>query len=152
MRRLSFYWQTDLDTMQRRMEQLLEHLANTKPPLVQFSPRMWAPAIDVYETTDDVVVIVELAGVNQDELEMSLEGSQLTIRGHRDDTRPGELQGCYLMEIISGPFERYVTLPTTVDSEAATASYEGGLLKIVMPKAQRSLRVDIKAGPSVGKE
>lgn len=152
MTRLTFFWQTDLDTMQRRMERLLDHLANTKPPLAQFSPQMWIPSIDIYETAAEIVVVVELAGVNQDELEMSLEGNQLTIRGHRHDPRPSELQGCHLMEIASGPFERRLLLPTNVDPEAAAASYEEGFLKVVVPKARRSLRVEVKPGLSGEKE
>jgi len=131
--------------MQREMERLLDYFGSSKPPLVHFA-RMWEPAIDVYETETEVVVLVELAGVKQDEVEGVVDGKTLGIRGERKEATLRSKRTYCQMEIQRGPFERGILLPSTVDSDNTKASYEDGLLEIVFPKFQReqTLRVKIR--------
>jgi HSP20 family protein len=110
-------WISDMDVMQQRMERLLTHISTSKPPRVHFSPRVWAPLVDVYETPEEVVVLVDLAGVTKDELNIALDHDDLIIRGERQDKRPEKRRTYYQMEITCGPFERRIHLPATVDSE-----------------------------------
>jgi len=132
--------------MQREMERLLGHFAGSKPPMVQFSGRAWEPAIDVYETDNAVVVIAELAGVDENEMEIVVERDKITIRGERRATGFGTKKTYCQMEISSGLFERTVVLPTVVDIGGTRASRSNGLVEIILPKIKqkRTHRVDVK--------
>lgn len=129
-------WLNQINIMQREMEQLLDHISR-KPPAVQFSPRVWQPAIDVYETDSELVVVVELAGVNEDDMEIVVDGDTFIIRGERRTTRVSSRCTYYQMEVSSGRFERTITLPLAVDPTKARASYQGGLVEVIIPKMRR---------------
>ncbi len=139
-------WLTNIDSMQREMERLLDYFGSSKPPMVHFAPGVWEPAIDVYETEEDIVVLAELAGVLQEEIEVVVEGNTLVIRGERRDTLTTGKRTYYQIEIHKGPFERGIVLPAQVNPGQTRASYQDGLLEIVLPKAQKeqTLRVKIK--------
>jgi len=142
-------WISNIDMMQREMSRLLDHFAGTKPPAVRFSPTAWEPAIDLYETDNELVVTVELAGVKETDFQVLVDRSTFTIRGERRKVLPGGRRGTYhQIEIASGPFERSVTLPVAVDAANATASYEDGLVKVTLPKVRemRTVRVEIRVG------
>lgn len=138
-------WLNNVRSMQWEMERLLDYFGSSKPPSVHFA-RIWGPAIDVYETETEVVVLVELAGVKRDEIEIVVGGNTLVIRGERGEVSLRGKRTYYQMEIHRGPFERNIQLPTTVDPEKTRASYEDGLLEIVLTKIRReqTLRVRIR--------
>lgn len=144
MVRLRSDWLNTVQGMQQEMERLLNYMGSSKPPSVHFA-RMWEPAVDVYETATEVVVLVELAGVKKDEIQMIVDGRTLVIRGIRQETGMQVKRNFHQMEIHRGPFERSVFLPVTVDPDKTKASYKDGLLEIVLPKVQRArtLRVTI---------
>jgi len=137
---------SSIQGMQRQMERLLEYLGSSKPPMVHFA-RMWEPAVDVYETEENIVVLVELAGVKQDRLEVVVEGSAVIVKGERKEIAPGGSKKYYQIEIHRGRFERAVPLPAAVDPERTRASYDDGLLEIVLPKTNetRVLRLKVRA-------
>jgi len=140
-------WINDVNMMRQEMGRLLDHFAGAKPPMVRFSPTVWEPAIDLYETDDELVVTAELAGVRESDLQMTIDRNIFTIRGERPKALPGNKTGVYhQMEISSGPFERSITLPEAVDAENARATYENGLVEVVLPKVkkERTIRVDVK--------
>jgi len=120
--------------VQREMEWLIGEVVSRKPPMVRFSPRTWQPTIDVYETDEDVVVLVELAGIKQDEIEVSVQHNILIVRGERRDIKQGIKRTYSRMEILWGPFERNITLPANVDAERVKAFYEAGFLEVILPK------------------
>ncbi|OIP27146.1 MAG: Hsp20/alpha crystallin family protein [Chloroflexi bacterium CG_4_9_14_3_um_filter_45_9] len=120
--------------IQREMEWLIEEVVSRKPPMVRFSPRTWQPAIDVYETDENVVVLVELAGIKQDEIEVLAQNNILTVRGERRDIKQGIKRTYSQMEILWGPFERNITLPANVDVEQIEAFYNAGFLEVILPK------------------
>ena len=120
--------------IQREMEWLIEEVVSRKPPVVRFSPRTWQPAIDVYETDENVVVLIELAGIKQDEIEVLVQNNILMIRGERRDIKQGIKRTYSQMEVLWGPFERNITLPVNVDVERVKAFYEAGFLEVILPK------------------
>jgi len=139
-------WSEVIVSMQREVERLLGDFASRKPPSVRFSPKAWEPEIDIYETADNVVVLVELAGLKQEEIEVIVHGSLLVVRGERRDIKQGIRRSYYQMEILWGPFERSINLPVAVDANQTKAYYEGGFLEIVLPKLREEThrRVEIK--------
>ena len=137
-------WINNIHGVQWEMERLLDYFGRSKPPVVYFAPRVWEPAIDVYETEDDVVVLVELAGVKQDEIEVVVNGNTLVISGQRKEAPQRSKRTYFQMEIHRGPFEREILLPASVNSDKAKASCEDGLLEIVLPKLQQEQTFQVK--------
>lgn len=142
-------WLTNIQSMQQQMEQLLDQFTRRKPPAVRFSSRAWEPAIDVYETPDQVVVLAELAGVLQEDIAVSIHGRRMLISAHRRDERSGGDRTYHQMEIATGAFQRTVALPAEVDVDRAAATCCDGMLEIVMPKRVGGERkIDIRPGLS----
>ena len=140
-------WVNDVNMMQRELNRLLDYFTGAKPPMVKFSPTVWKPAIDVYQTDGEFVVTVELAGLKDTDFQVTINHNIFTIRGERRKLLSGNKSGAYYqMEIVSGPFERSITLPEAVDVENARASYENGLVVVIIPKVKTegTTRVEIR--------
>jgi HSP20 family protein len=90
----------------------------------------WSPAADVYRTPYGWLVKVELAGVNLEDVEISLEGADLHIRGVRRDTELSECLECYQMELVYSRFERIVSFPRSPNPRRIETDYLNGLLII----------------------
>ena len=129
-------WTREILNVRQEMERFFGDFATRKPPSVRFSPRTWEPAIDIYETAEEIVVLVELAGMAQEEIDIEVGAKTLIVRGHRKDVKQGIRRSYYQMEILWGPFERNIMLPVAVDTSQARAFYESGLLEVVLPKAR----------------
>ena len=129
-------WLIEIGTIQREMDRLLDHYAGSKPPLMQFAKRAWEPAVDVYETPENIVIAAELAGIEEDSLEIIGDRSTFIIRGYRIDTGAGIKRSYHQIEIISGPFERVIPLSVAVDVQQAKAQYQTGVLQITVPKSE----------------
>ena len=96
---------------------------------------VWAPAIDVLEEEDKFLVKVELPGVNEDDVHVSIAGGTLTIEGEKNAESEVKKKGYYYSETSYGSFSRSVTIPSTVDASKIEASYDKGILDITLPKA-----------------
>jgi HSP20 family protein len=141
-------WRTQMDLMQGQMDRLLDHISGSKPPRVRFSPVVWEPAIDVYETEREVVVIVDLAGVKESDFGLLVDRDTFTIQGFRHRTCPVAGQRAYhRVEIASGHFRRSVALPALVDAARVKATYGDGLVEVVLPKAniKRTHRIRVQS-------
>jgi len=138
-------WLGNMQSMQKEMVRLLNYLGSSKPPAGHFAP-IWEPAVDVYETAADVVVVVELPGVKQDDIEIVVDNNYLVVRGQRRETALLEKRNYYQMEIHRGPFERRILLPARINPDKTRASHEDGILEIVLLKTRQdtTLRVNIK--------
>jgi len=106
------------------------------------------PPVDVYQTETDVVVIMEIAGIPEEEVELEVDGHRLTISGERKPL-PGTPRRRYSqMEIASGPFRRELHLPCEVNAEEATAVYTSGILQLTLPMTRptsgRHLRIIVQ--------
>ncbi|MDP2798652.1 MAG: Hsp20/alpha crystallin family protein [Deltaproteobacteria bacterium] len=105
--------------------------------------RAWVPAVDIYETEKEVVVLVDAAGIKQESLDITLYNDLLRIAGLREDESSSRSRKFYQMEIAYGAFERVLRLPSAVESDGAAASYKNGLLSIILPKTRKTYRVEI---------
>lgn len=126
----------DFERIRERMEQAWRQVLGP-PGAPRFCPPLIEPAIDIYETEREVVVVAELAGISEEDVEVTVSGRTLTMDGERKPRRgrPGRLYS--QMEISHGPFHREVLLPAEVDAKEARAEYSHGLLEIVLPKVRR---------------
>lgn len=97
-------------------------------------PALRTPRIDIYETNGEVVAEVELPGVNPKNIEVEVKDNVLTVEAKVEEKKEEKKRGYYKKEISAGYYKRSVPLPVEVIGEKADATYEEGILKIVIPK------------------
>jgi HSP20 family protein len=97
----------------------------------------WQPDADVFETEDAVVVRFELAGVESENLRVSVDGPEVRIRGVRAPAPGAPVKRLHQMEIASGPFERRVRIPVAFDRQKVSAHLSNGFLTITLGKRVR---------------
>jgi HSP20 family protein len=102
------------------------------------------PPVDVYVTDDEVVVLVEVAGIKPEDIQIEVTDETLTVRGERLPL-PGRPRRRYTqMEIPTGAFRRSVDLPASVNPEAAQAVYKDGILEVALPRATRVTKAHLR--------
>jgi len=108
----------------------------------------WAPALDISERKDAYLVTVELSGVEAEDLEITLEDGLLTIQGERHFAHDSSEQQFHRVERRYGAFRRSITLPAQVQAEQIEASFDNGVLQIVVPKMEEATpkRIQIRPG------
>ncbi|HUI07573.1 MAG TPA: Hsp20/alpha crystallin family protein [Verrucomicrobiae bacterium] len=118
-------------------QHLHESLAYLSLPALA-SHSAWTPNTDVYETPDALVVKMEIAGIDKNDLEITLNDRLLLVRGHRKD--PCRQKRCSFrqMEIDYGYFERRIVIPRSVDGSRVRAQFQNGFLHIELPKSPTS--------------
>jgi len=95
-------------------------------------PNVWRPPTDVYETENNVIIKMEIAGMRDEDLEVTVQESLLLISGSRSDSM--ERKAYHQMEIPFGKFSVGIELPARVNTENANAEYKDGFLTIQLPK------------------
>ncbi len=100
----------------------------------QPSTMVWMPPTDVYETQDELSVIIELAGVSEDDMTVTLFSDLLVVEGRRQQPPCAKMHACHQLGIKYGDFRSEVHVPFPVDSEKVSAEYKNGLLKIILRK------------------
>jgi HSP20 family protein len=108
-------------------------------PGVRFAQTFWRPPADVCESESTIVVTVDLAGIDQDDLDVVLFEDALIVEGSRRMvTDPGVVY--HVAEIRQGPFRLELRLPGTIDQERVDARYDQGLLRISLLKTEANAR------------
>lgn len=100
-----------------------------------FSPGVGAPRLNVWEANDAFFAEAEVPGLKQEDLDVSVVGNQLTIKGKRETTTDKEAV-FHRRERSVGEFVRAITLPTEIDADKVSATLTGGVLTVTLPKAE----------------
>jgi HSP20 family protein len=105
------------------------------------------PAMDVVENENNFTVRVDLPGLTSDDVHVEMEDNVLTIKGEIGDTIEKEGERYHYRERYSGSFQRSLRLPNTIDANKVDASFDNGVLNIVLPKVPQAQpkKIDIKA-------
>jgi HSP20 family protein len=98
--------------------------------------RPWAPAVDILETENELVLKADVPGVELKDIDIQLENGTLTVKGERKFEKEAKNKGFHRMERNYGSFVRIFTVPETVDAEQVKAGYEAGVLTITLPKKE----------------
>ncbi len=101
-------------------------------------------AIDVYQTESDIVIKSTIAGVNSENLDISITNDMVTIRGKREKEEEVAPENYYYQECYWGPFSRSIILPVEIDPEKSQATIKDGVLTIRLPKAEKMKTHKIK--------
>lgn len=95
-------------------------------------------AIDVYQTPGEVIIKAPIAGVRQEDLDVTITDEQVSIRGERHDASKDAVEGYLVQECYWGSFSRVYALPVAVDSDKASARLVNGILTVTIPKAAKA--------------
>jgi len=125
-----------MENLQDEMNRLFSTSLARFPELAsrQVAESFWTPAMDVYETKEDLVVHCELPGLKQEDIHVTIEDNCLVFEGERKQSSEIKEDNYYRMERWSGKFYRSFELPHSVDAEKIRATYESGVLKVILPK------------------
>ncbi len=134
----------EMMTLREAMDRLFDD-AFTRP--LSMSAVSAMPAIDLYQTVDEIVVKAALPGLKPDEVQISVTGEVLTLRGEFKQQEEKKEATWHMREQRYGSFERSIMLPTEVQTDKAKADFENGILTVSLPKAEavKPRTINIKA-------
>ena len=126
----------EMMTLREAMDRLFDD-AFTRP--LSMAGNGWAvPAVDMYQTDNEVVVKAALPGMKAEDVQLNVTGEVLTIKGEIKQKEEVKEKAYHLREQRWGMFERSVILPTEVVADKAKADFENGILTITLPKAEEA--------------
>lgn len=136
-----------LSTLQGEMNRLLENFFG-RAELPLFGGNVFAPAVDVVETKDSILVKAEVPGIDSKDLDISITGDLLTIRGEKKSEREEKGKNFHRMERSYGSFTRTVEIPSYANTDKVNADYKDGVLTISLAKKEeakeKTIKVDVK--------
>jgi HSP20 family protein len=130
----------EIEALKREMDRMWERFFGESP--IQEVGAEWIPPLDVAETKDEIIVTVELPGVDPSNVEVTVANGILTIKGEKKHERKDERY--HLIERTYGAFTRSIRLPVDFDENNVKATYKDGVLKIVLPKVEKAKEKEIK--------
>ena len=132
----------NLSNLQEQVNQLFE---SASPAQTENSAlTAWAPAVDIHETENELVLKADIPGVNEKDIDVRVENNTLTVRGERSFNKEVKEDNYLRIERTYGSFSRSFGLPNTVNTEAIKAEYKNGVLTVEMPKRAESKPKQVK--------
>ena len=135
----------ELVSLQDRFNSLFENFSEVSAK-DQLASGTFVPAVDIYEDEHNLVLKLEIPGMNEEDLNVSLENNTLSVSGERKFEKEEKEENFHRIERRYGSFTRTFRLPNTVDPEKVDASYEKGILKITLGKRAEAKPKQIKVG------
>ena len=136
----------EMMTLREAMDRLFDD-AFTRPLTLKDGWSGTMPAIDMYQTNNEIVVKAALPGIKAEEVQINISGEVLTLKGETKHEEEKKDKAWHMREQRWGAFERSISLPTEVVSDKAKAEFENGVLTITLPKAEevKPKTINIKA-------
>ena len=138
----------DLVQLQDRVNRLFQESATGREE--GFNTPSFVPPVDIYEDEHNIVLKVEVPGVEQKDLDIRIENNTITIRGERKIEKETKEENYHRVERRYGSFQRSFGLPNTVNPEQVTADYENGILKVTLAKRAEAKPKQIKVNVGSG--
>jgi HSP20 family protein len=141
---------SELARWEREMERMFDDFLGRK--MRPWWPERWlpagmeisAPAVDLFEEKDDIVVKAELPGMGKENIQVNLTDHNLTIRGEKKKEEEVKEENYYRSERSYGSFVRSIELPADVQADKVKASFKNGVLEVRMPKTEQAKAKEIK--------
>jgi len=141
------YFGRDFEGVQQSMEKMLDNIFDEMRPTMFSAEQTWKPPVDIYETAEEIVVLVEIAGMKKKDIKVTIEDDLLKISGLRPDYSPSAKMKLHQMEIDYGSFQRVVKIALPIDTDNISAKYNEGFLQITLPKKKLKPPVVIDTSP-----
>jgi len=138
----------EMSSLQERMNRLFSDF-RLRTPLgeEEITQGAWVPPVDIYETSDSIVLEAELPGLTKDNIVVEVKNNTLTLKGDKKFEREVKEENYHRVERSYGSFQRAFTLPSTVQQDRVKAKFRDGILEITIPKAEeakpKQIKVDI---------
>jgi len=138
---------TDLNRVHSKIESSIEDIFRSINPMFSLDEQMWKPQMDICETTNDIIIRAEIAGVDKDRLEVEISSRAVKILGARREMPRSANVTYRLAEIQYGQFERILYLPTPIDPDDVSTSYTNGFLEVRLAKQKldRSYKISVSS-------
>jgi len=134
----------DVLALQNRMNSLFQDFSRNTGENEQVTTASFVPPVDIFEDEHKLVLKLEIPGVRQQDLDVRIENTTLTVKGERNFQSEGKEENFHRVERRYGSFYRAFTVPTTVDPESIKADYEAGVLRLELQKRPESKPKQIK--------
>jgi HSP20 family protein len=131
---MTFLARRDFSTLQDRVNRILRESFSPESPEEALTTSNFAPPVDVYEDEHNITLKIEVPGIDEKDINVSIENNTLTVHGERKFEKDEKEENFHRVERRYGSFTRSFTLPNTVDPEQVSAHYEKGVLKIRLAK------------------
>jgi len=138
-------------TLQSRMNRLFSESQTGSGQEEALTTSTFAPAVDVYEDEHNVILKIEVPGIDEKDIDVTVENNTLAVHGERKFEKEEKEENFRRVERQYGSFTRTFTLPNTVDSEKVEANYDKGVLKIQLAKKAEAKPKQIKVNVGAGK-
>lgn len=125
---------SDFDRLSSEFEKKFDDLFQSLNPRFTLAERAWKPQMDIYETPEEITIRAEIAGVDRENLEVEISNRAVKIYGNRTEIPCVENATYRLAEIQYGNFERILYLPTPIDTDIISTSFQNGFLEIRLAK------------------
>ena len=133
----------ELSLFRGEMDRLWDRFLRERPMVRTFSEE-WAPSVDISETGDNLIVKAELPGLEAKDVNVSLSGDLLTIKGEKKKETEEKDEHHHYIERYSGSFERSFRLPVSIEADKVRAEFDKGVLHIFLPKTQKTKNKEVK--------
>ena len=135
----------DLEKLQGDMNRVFNAFSSESNRNTGLLEGNWAPAIDVYDSHDNIMIRADLPGMNKEDIEVTIHGDTLIIKGEKKIENDVKEEDCIRTERFYGNFNRTVTLPSEIDHEKVNATYKHGVLELILPKKEekKPKRIDV---------
>ena len=131
-----------------RLERLVDRMMRHPFEPFRFWPALWdgriRPALDIYETPENVVIKATVPGTKPEDLEITVTGDTLVIRGETKEERNDTEEHYVLRERSRGAFHRAVVLPEGLDADKTEAVFDDGILTVTLPKTEKAKAKSVK--------
>jgi len=124
----------DLITLREKMNRLFEDAFTSRTEEKDLISSSWTPAVDIFETENELVLTAEVPGIEDKDIEIKIEDNTLSLKGERKFEKETKEENYHRIERAYGSFYRSFTLPTYIDQDKVRAEHQNGVLKITMPK------------------
>jgi HSP20 family protein len=111
---------------------------NWLAPRLTGEARGWAPAVDIIDKKDEIVLRADVPGLEQKDIHVDVDHGMLTIRGERREEREAKEEDYYCCERWAGSFSRTMTLPSGIDPDKVKATFKNGVLEVHVPKSAQA--------------
>jgi HSP20 family protein len=144
MARGPFEWDEDFQRLGERVDDFFDRVFGLASSPRYGLQQTWRPSVDVYRVADGIAVVVEVPGIEEADLKVTVEHDRLRIAGNRPTVSAAPGAEPLQLEIDYGPFERVIGLPPGADADRVTAQFHAGLLTVHVPVREQTRNVHVR--------